>query len=57
MKLTEDERDYLEERAAIRQFDGNMSKSQAEHAARNDLEQRRILDARRQQELFDGGTT
>jgi hypothetical protein len=36
-QLTEDEREHFEERAAIRQYDGEMSREEAELAAWYDI--------------------
>jgi len=41
-KLTEDERDYFEERAAIRQYDAGYSRKTAERLALEDLERYRV---------------
>jgi hypothetical protein len=39
--MTEDERDYYEERAGIREFDGNQTREKAEAGALLDIENRR----------------
>lgn len=39
--MTEDEKDYFEERAAIMEFDGGLSREQAERAAMKLLERKR----------------
>lgn len=39
--MTENEKDYFEERAAIRQYDGKMSREEAERLAKQDLEKKR----------------
>jgi hypothetical protein len=36
-QLTEDEREHFEERAAIREYDGEMSREEAEQAAWKDI--------------------
>lgn len=41
MKITESEREYIEERAAIYQYDAGFSKAEAEKMAMNDLEHKR----------------
>lgn len=40
--LTEDEREHYEERAAIREFDGGLSREESERLAREDVETHRF---------------
>lgn len=42
--LTENERDAFEERAAIYEFDANMTRWEAERRATQDIEKRRRLN-------------
>lgn len=41
--MTENEQDYYEERAAIFQYDANLSRYEAEHKAMQEVEAKRTL--------------
>ncbi len=47
LTMTSDEREYWEERAAIREYDGGQSREDAERGALEDLHRKRERDERR----------
>jgi len=54
-KLPQNERDFYEERAAIREFDGNQTRPDAERAAWRELmlERVRVADKKRKEKSYE----